>query len=150
MTIPVSTVPGVKAYLYTSLKARAELAEPVLVSYDDPGPNQPDDIIVVGDVVRTVEMVQMVGSGAAGWLYERYAVTVLVECFISDDKPQTVFERAAALADVVVDVVRADPSLGGRVIESAPSMSEQIGSWDEEHGGRLSSLTVTVSVYARI
>lgn len=150
MTAPVSTVPGVKAYLYTTIKARAEMAEPVLVSYDEPGPNQPDDIVVIGDVVRTVEVVQMVGSGGAGWLDERYSITVLVESFISDDKAQVVFERAAALADVVVDVVRLDPSLGGRVIESAPSMSEQVGGWDEEHGGRLSSLTVTVTAHARI
>lgn len=152
MSVPVSTIPGVKGYVFDQLVARAELiGDTILVCYDEPGPYQPDDIVSVGDVARTVEPVGMVGSGGQGWLGEKYRLDVTVDCFRGGDDARTVFERACALADVVVDAVRLDPSLGGRVIESYPSTGSYQSDWltHEETGAHMGrSARVVVSIYA--
>ena len=150
MSIPPPTVPAVKAYLFAALKARPELALPVLVSYDEPGPHQPDDIVAVCDVDDTATVMRMVGSGAAGWLDETMTVQVVCESYRGGDEAQAVFERAAVLAAVVCDVVRLDPQLGGIAIEAKPSRISYASQWEPDHKGRLCRATVSVSVYASI
>jgi hypothetical protein len=161
---PSSTVPAVKAYLFNALKVRTELATLIaqgeaLVSYDDPGPFQPQDIVAVTNVTRSVKPLQMVGGGGAGWLDESYTVDVVVDVFRGGDDPQTVFERACLLVDVVVDVVRQDPSLGGLVIQANPEASDYVSEWatqDQEdteqvlYLGRATRVLVPIKVYARI
>lgn len=123
----------------------------VLVSYGPPGTNQPDDLIAVGtSVARETVAYQMVGSGQAGWLNERYDLDIIVSVFRGGDNGQTVLERAAVLTDVVVAVIRTDPSLGGAVTVAHPSVSSYVPSYDQEHKGRLVDVTITVSCSARI
>jgi len=149
MTIPASTVPTAKLYLLTQITAL--INDPaVLVSYDEPGPNQPDDIVMVGDVERLVTPYNMVGSGGAGWLDEDYTVEVVVSVFRGGDDARTTFERACVLADQVVFVVRTDPSLGGAVVIAHPQTVRYGGAWDDKHLGRLVTATVDVRCRARI
>jgi len=122
----------------------------VLVCYDEPGPNQPDDIVMVGDVERLVAPYQMVGSGQAGWLDEEYTVEVVVSCYRGGDDARTVFERACVLADQVVYVTRSDPSLGGAVVLAHPQTVRYGSQWDDKHLGRIVTVTVDVRCRARI
>lgn len=149
MRIPISTVPAAKAYLVE--KITKALANPkVLVSYDDPGPNQPDDIIVVGDVNRTITPWAMVGGGGAGWLGENYTITVTVSVFRGGDFAQAVTERAYELADLIVAVVRQDPSLGGLVLTARPEATQSGTDWTDDHKGRVTTLPITFLLTAQI
>jgi hypothetical protein len=150
MSIPVSTVPAVKAYLFTALKARSEYAQPVLVCYDRPGTYLPNDIVMVGDVTQTFAPLRMVGSGAQGWLDETYQLEIVVESFQGGDDPQAVTERAASLAAVAVDAVRLDPSLGGLVTQANPISLDYSSTFEDEHLGRRCTATLRVEIYAQI
>jgi hypothetical protein len=154
-----STVPAVKAYLFAQLQARPEITAgaKTLVSYDDPGPYQPDDIIVLGDVSRSVAPLAMVGDGGPGWLQENYTQSVVVSVYRGLDSAQAAFERAALLADVVIDVVRVDPSLGGLVTRCWPLDVSYVSDWNTQdqddgtvlHLGRSSTVTIPLSVFDR-
>ena len=61
MSLTASTIPEVKAYLVELITAVDDPT--VLVCYDDPGPNQPDDIIAVRDVEQTLAPFELVGGG---------------------------------------------------------------------------------------
>jgi len=149
MAIPASTVPAAVTYIHSHITTAINDAA-VLVSYGPPGTNQPDDMIVVGNVNREVGPIQMVGSGQAGWLDEIYTIDVIASVFRGGDNGQTVMERAAALADVVVAVVRTDPSLGGAVIVAYPTTVDYEQNWDDQHKGRVVDATVTIRCRARI
>jgi len=149
MTIPASTIPAAKLFIYNGIVTLINDAA-VLVSYDEPGPNQPDDIIMVGRVERQVAPFQMVGSGQAGWLDETYTVEVVVSVYRGGDDARTVFERAATLADQVVYVVRTDPSLGGAVIVAHPGNVSYQPAWEESHKGRMVDVTIEIACHARI
>lgn len=143
-------MPTAMLYLLNQITAAVNDAT-VLVSYGPPGPNQPDDIVAIGTAV-TIETVpiQMVGSGGAGWLDERYDVEIVISVYRGGDNGRGVLERAAALADLVVSVVRTDPSLGGAVVVAHPSVGSFVPSFDAEHKGRVVDATVNVSCHARI
>lgn len=151
MTIPASTVPVAVGYLYDHI-VTAVNDTAVLVSYGPPGPNQPDDMIIVGTDIGAEEVpYQMVGSGQAGWLDETYDVTIVVSVFRGGDNGRTVLERAYALAAFVATVIRTDPSLGGAVIVAHPMavVSSEIG-WDPDHKGRSVDLNITIHCRARL
>lgn len=149
MTIPASTVPAAKLYLHSQITTLINDTS-VLVSYDTPGPRQPDDIVMVGAVDRQIVPYQMVGSGQAGWLDETYAIEVIISVFRGGDDARTAFERACVLADQVVYVVRNDPSLGGAVVVAHPSNVRYDPTFDDDHKGRLVTATVEVQCRARI
>jgi hypothetical protein len=150
MTIPVSTMPAVKAYLYTQLTARAELADPVGVFYDMPTVTPPDDLVYLGDCRGKNVITRMVGSGGAGWLDEHYELDIVVDVVRGDDDPKANDEQALALLAAVVDTVRLDPSLGGLVIQAAPGRFSLTSEPNEEHLGRNTTAVLTVEVHARI
>jgi hypothetical protein len=155
MTIPGSSIPAVRRYLFDQLTAQltTDPAFPkaqLLVVYDQPGPFQPDDIVSIGKVSRQVAVSSLVGSGGAGWLEERFQVEVIVDVFRGGDYAQAAFERAVALVDAVCAVVRGDPSLGGCVLEARPAGSTYDSEWDDEHKGRHCVGTIEVDCYQRI
>lgn len=149
VTIPASTVPAAKLYLHSHITTLINDTS-VLVSYDPPGPFQPDDIVMVGAVDRQVGPYQMVGSGGAGWLDETYSIEVVVSVYRGGDDARTAFERACALADQVVFVVRTDPSLGGAVVVAHPEQSRYEPTFEDEHKGRLVTVTIPIACRARI
>jgi hypothetical protein len=105
----------------------------------------PDDIISVGDVMRTIDTFQMVGSGGAGWLDESFTVMVTVSVYRGGDNAQAVFERACVLAAAVEAAVRNDPTLGGAVTQAHPSVAEYMASWEAEHKGRVAEIIMHIS-----
>jgi hypothetical protein len=165
---PASTVPGVVGYLYDTIKARSDLAaaqaaETLLVVYGPPGQFQPDQIIcVLNDVERPLTPLQVVGNGLAGYLTEEYVVPIVVDVFSGDDDPRTVYETCCTLTDVVIDVIRQDLSLGGRVSTGRPERVTYESDWStgestDEQGesvtlylGRWARAVVQVRCIARI
>lgn len=151
MTGSRSTIPAVKAWLFGQLVA-AFAAEPaLLVAYGEPGPNQPDDLIVVGEVQRQITPFALVGSQDTGAMQETYSVFVVISVFRGGDQAQQVFERACALADDVIGVQRADPTMGGLVFTSWPKPQVYPdATWTDDHKGRVAEFTVEIECQAVI
>lgn len=154
-TIPGSTAPAARRWLYEQLLTLP--ADPddqqssMLVCYDEPGTNQPGDIISVGGIAREITISAMVGSGGAGWLEERYTIALVIDVYRGGpDAAQVSFDRGAALLDQVVALVRADPTLGGAVLVGRPTQSQTEGFVVDDHMGRQSVVNVGIECYARI
>ncbi|WP_223279358.1 hypothetical protein [Streptomyces sp. SDr-06] len=144
-----------RKYLFDQLTANLApdpnvMTARLLVCYDEPGPDQPDDIVSVGKVHRTVSVNSMVGGGGAGWLEERYTVEIEIDVFRGNDDPQYVYQRASDLADATIAVVRSDPSLGGLVLTSRPQTAAHEVTWDDKHMGRHGTVAIEVECYTRI
>jgi len=142
--IPASSIPAARTWILTHLQAQYPASSGVLVCLDEPGPYQPDDIIAVGDVHQTYSPEASVGSGGQGWLREDYTITVTVDSYRGGDDPAGVFAAARTMADMVVAVVRSDPSLGGAVDRARPATATHTNGWDEEHKGRQSVIEIGV------
>lgn len=155
MPIPGSTSPAVRAWLFSQLTATL-MPDPnvttarLLVCYDEPGPDQPDDIVSIGKVHRTINVNSMVGGGGAGWLEERYTLEIEIDVYRGNDDPQYVYQRASDLADAAIAVIRSDPTLGGNVLTSRPQSSAHDVTWDDKHMGRHGTATIEVECYQRI
>lgn len=155
MNIPSSTAPASRLWLFNQLTAvltpdPLSPTSSLLVCYDDPGPNQPDDIVSIGGVTRTFEPGSFVGGGGAGWLKERYTITVAIDVFRGGDDAQSTYARAQVLADGVVAVVRSDLTLGNNVITATPVSDSSEGEWDQDHLGRHVTSTIEISCLAQI
>ncbi|SFF11478.1 hypothetical protein SAMN05216251_108218 [Actinacidiphila alni] len=155
MTIPTSTAPAARKYLFAQitqqitedpLSSRSSL----LIAYDDIGTDAEDDVIIVGSVTRQFGVNSMVGSGGGGWLDERYNIAVTIDVFRGGDDPAAVFDRACLLLDQVCAIVRADPTLGGAVLTARPMTSQTEGEWDPDASGRHSVVNLDIECYARI
>jgi hypothetical protein len=75
MTIPNSTAPAVRQWLFDQCTAGLapdpdNVRASLLVCFDQPGPNEPDDIVAIGRVHRQLSVGAMIGGGGAGWLDE--------------------------------------------------------------------------------
>jgi hypothetical protein len=155
VTIPASTAPAVRRYLFAQLTAQLtpdplSPRSSLIVCYDEPGTNDPDDIVCVGKVNRNISLGSFVGSGGAGWLDETYSVEIQVDVFRGGDDAQAAYERAALLSDQVIAIVRADPSLGNNVNLSRPTLHETEVSWDATHMGRHATSTIEIECVQRI
>lgn len=148
MTAPASTIPEVKAYL-VELITTAVNDPTVLVCYDDPGPNQPDDIIAVRDVEQTLAPFELVGGGGPGWLYETYKVEIVVDVYRGGDFPRLVFERACALVAIIENAIRADPSLASRVVTARPAGTHYASSWEDDGKGRTCAANMQIEIENR-
>lgn len=153
MTIPGSITKAAKAWIFSALDAAlsADSGNSFLVCYDEPGPNQPDDIVSVGAVDRTLARAGMVGSLGAGAFQDTITVHVIVSVYRGGDVAQTVFERACDLIDGVIDVIRADPTLGGIALRAWPkSFVVGAAAWEEDHKGRVSETDIPIECTAII
>ncbi|MFE9372250.1 hypothetical protein ACFYM2_21120 [Streptomyces sp. NPDC006711] len=155
MTIPASSAPAVRQYLFDQLSATLTSDpdfpnEQLLVCFDEPGTFQPADIVSIGKVSRQDNVSSMVGSGGPGWLEETYDVDVTIDVYRGGDYPQHVFARSVALFDAVCVVVRSDPTLGGAVLSARPTASSHEVAWDDEHKGRHCITPMQISCYQRI
>lgn len=150
MTIPVSTVPAVKAALKTALEGRSELANIVLVEYGPATTWLADEMILLGGTQGRMSVARMVGSGGAGWLDEDYVLSVSVLLFRGEDDAQAAEARLHALAAVVFDTVRLDPSIGGLVTQAEPSTFTTELAWDDEHLGIQDRCDIGIHVQASL
>jgi hypothetical protein len=142
--IPASSIPAARTWIFNGLQMQLAGAENLLVCLDEPGTFQPDDIISVGEVHQQYSPENVVGSGGPYWLREDYTITVTVDCFRGGDDPVTVFARARQLADLVVAVVRSDPSLGGAVDRGKPGTVTHTSGWSEDHKGRQTVIEIGI------
>ncbi|MER6533015.1 hypothetical protein ABT215_04170 [Streptomyces sp900105755] len=142
--IPASSIPAARTWIYEGLKAQLADQAGTLVCLDEPGPYQPDEIVMVGDVHQQYNPENVVGSGGPYWLREDYTITVIVDVFGGGDNPLAVFARARQLADLVVAIVRSDPSLGGAVDRGKPGLVQHTSGWDEDHKGRQTVIEIGI------
>jgi hypothetical protein len=155
MTIPTMTPPKARQYLYNQCSAQltADPTDPtagILVCYDQPGPGQPDDIVSIGKTHNKMDPMNLVGGGGAGWLSERYTVTITVDVFRGGDDPQYVYNRCSAICDAICAIVRNDPSLGGLVLISHPASCEIDPEEDTAHMGRRATAELEIECFNRI
>lgn len=155
MTIPGSSAPAARRYLFTQLTAQLtpdplSASSSLLVVYDEPSTAQPDDIVAVGKVNRQISVASMIGGGGAGWLDEHYSVEIQVDVFRGGDDSQAAYERCALLVDSVIAVVRSDPSLGGAVSLARPTQDMTEVAWDDQHLGRHATATLEIECVQRI
>lgn len=153
--IPASTSTAVRQYLYDTLSANltADLlskTSSLLVCFDTPGPNEPDDIVSIGRVARDIKPSAVVGGGGAGWLEERYTVTLTFDVYRGGDDAQGVYARAQTLADQCIALIRTDPSMGGLVLISKPIRHSAEVDWDENHLGRHCTAELEIECFQRI
>ncbi|PJN22419.1 hypothetical protein [Kitasatospora sp. CB02891] len=163
MSIPASSVPAARLWLFKALAAQltpdsglvngqGHYGDPnasLLVCLDEPGTYQPADIVSVGRVARDISVSSMVGSGGAGWLEEHYTIAIVIEVARGDDA-QSAFERAADLVDQVVAVVRTDPTLGGTVLVARPTTNTIDVLWASDHTGRVGQAELSITCMQRI
>jgi hypothetical protein len=137
--IPSSSVKAVRPALFTQLQNNITAASgmDLLVSLGKPGTNEPNDIVWVGNVHRTLTPDHLVGSGGAGWLSEAYQIQVTVEAFRGGDTELTVWNRMCDLVDAVEAAVRTDPTIGGLVLWSHPQQVSYETDWEQDGKGRL-------------
>lgn len=141
MSIPFSTAPAVKARLVTLFQSVMDVdalavAGNVLVSYNEPGEQLPDNLIVVGRVERTFAPLRMIGSGGANWGNESYEVEIEISVLHGQLGPQPLEERVWHLIGLMENAVRGDPSLGGLVnIQANPTTSEVQCEWATGEAG---------------
>lgn len=150
-TIPTSTMPAAKTYLFNQLTAAFAGTANLLVSMDLP-PNDPpveQDVIVVGDIEQSFDPWQMVGSGGQGWLYDKYTIQIMISVYRGGDEAQAVLTQAAALVYQVCQVVRTDPSLGGLVVQAYPASANYESGWSEEGAsGRVTDVEMKIAIEA--
>lgn len=159
--IPPSTSIIAREYLFTNLTAvmpqDTANGATLGVFYDEPAENNPDDVICVGDVELVYEPGAFVGSGGAGWLRERYSVTITIDVYRGGDNAQMTYARAQYLSDIVCALVRYDVTLGTQannapqpqIITATPKTSHIQSEWDAEHMGRHSVASIEISVFAQ-
>ena len=137
MVAPVSTVPAVRAYLVAQFTAAtAYILEPPVEVYQSVEDHLGEaDLVIVEGAARTLGGFEMVGGGGAGWLMESYTVSVSIECHVHGERPYPgVDDRAYLILGLLEQAVRADPSLGGLVIEGRPAGSTSTHQTDAEGG----------------
>lgn len=153
--IPVSTAPAVRDWLFDQCTATLtpdplDKTARLIVVYDAPGTDQPEDIVVIGEVSTEYNTNSLVGSGGAGWLEERYRVTVDVVIFRGGDSARAVAARAHLLAGQIMNITRSDPSLGGNVLIGRPAASTYTPDVSDDHTARLGTLSLQIEAYQRL
>jgi hypothetical protein len=155
MTIPASSAPAARTWLFNALTAQltpdsVNMSSSLLVCYDGPGPNEPDDIVAVGKITRHVEVSSFVGGGGAGWLNESYTIELTIDVYRGGDVDQAAYLRCSSLVDAAIAVVRSDLTLGGAVVTARPITDVTEVAWDESHMGRHATSTVEIQCVQRI
>lgn len=155
MTIPVSTAPTVKTWLFNQLTANLTPAsgERLLVSWNEPGLDLPGDIVSVGDILNRVTTVAgMVGNGQTGFLDEQYSLEVVIDVYRGGDNAKLADLRAWTLSGAVEQIIRGDLTAGGvaGIFDFRPAAAQSTGRWTEDHHGHAVRLTLAVDVAARI
>jgi hypothetical protein len=122
---------------------------PTLVKKGAPGPNVPDDLVIVGERVRQEYTPHhMRGDGGSGFLQERYRISVVVDCYRGGDDPDQALTRCETLVNAVDDSVRDDPSLGGVVILAYPAQHSYTLDWEPDHKGWIARCEIEVECLA--
>lgn len=155
-----STAPGVKHHLFDQLTAAVVPLQtpglsPVLVGWNDSLGAGVDDLVLAGPIRRRILPGAMVGGGGDGWLHEQYTIEFYVGSVRGGDNPIEADTQCAALVDALIAVVRADPTLGGRVLRARPGDHDleprpAYGEDGQAVIGYITECTVPIECYAAI
>lgn len=164
MTVPVSTVPTVKAWLLGRLTSQITQAPgaSMAVVYGDPGTNQPDDLIQINTGNRELLPGSLVGSLDQGSLREKYTIDVTVRVYRGGAQSfQTAEERLWAIVAVIERVFRTDmwaliagdaavrsATLGGAVWSLSIEPHDLTEEWAPSGLGPSVSLVYPVTIYS--
>lgn len=150
MTIPVSTVPQVRAYLFQQLTTAVPNTAEVFDG-EDTQSDREDWVKVLG-ARRQVGPLAMVGGGGQFWRDEKYSVEIEIETFTAGrvGSMEASETRAYALLAVLETVVRQDPSLGGLVLQANPKDSTDVPSWSPDGSGAIVTINTSVEVYTTL
>jgi hypothetical protein len=153
--VAVSTIPAAITYLIGQINQQSAVTSPpageaVAVSYGPPSTYQPDDLVVITSSERSTDQLAMIGSGATGWLLEKYLLLCTVDVFRGGDDAASCDARAWALVGAVETAVRNDPSFGGLLIVAVPSTPRHDLGWDPDEKGRRSVIEMHIACEARI
>lgn len=145
--IPGSSIPAARAYLYAQLQALvtadpADANASLLVCLDGPSTDIPEDVVSIGDVHQTYNAEANVGSGGSHWLLENYTIVVDVQVTRNTDDSSVTFNRARSIADLVIALVRSDPSLAQAVDRARPTSVIHETDWVET--GRRTVITIDI------
>ena len=151
---PVSSVPTVKAWLFTTLGTACTAATGIdlLVRYAQPGPFDPEDVVSVGACRnRTVSPFALVGGfDQPDSMIEDYDIDIEVDVArFGKDVAQQATERAYTLIGQIETAVRADPTAGGAALKVVPASSSDDPEWTD-NGALNVHAVVTVHVEAVI
>lgn len=156
MATATSTVVNAIAALIAAINTQSAVTSsttqqaPPLVKKGAPGPNQPDDLIIVGELVSqryTPDVFR--GDGGSGWLQEDYTISVVVNCYRGGDNPDDALTRCEVLVNAVDDAVRNDPSLAGAVLIAYPSAHDYSVTWEPDHKGWIAQCDMYVTCMAK-
>ena len=154
MSYPISTVPAVLTYLFSTLNS-VFLADAnpdsIYLSLGDPGEQAPSDIVEITGVNRTTPHFAMVGDGQQDALEEVYQVIVKISSAQRGDTQATispvVMARAWALLADVETAVRKDPTLGGNVFAGWPGRTTGgVPVWSPNGNGMICEIELTIDV----
>lgn len=148
--IPASSIPAARSYLFTQLQTLLtpdtnDTSASLLVCMDGPNTDIPEDVVSVGDVHQDYSPESNVGSGGSHWLREDYTITVDIQVIRGTADSTVTFARARALADLVVALVRSDPSLGGVVDRARPGAVTHETGWAEGGHGRQTDIHIGIA-----
>ena len=150
MATATSAVNAAIAGLVSLVQAAVTTADPtnkVLVVEGPPGPNQPDDMVIIAERVnQTYDPHNLRGDMGSGALYEKIEISVHIDCYVGGDTFATARARCLVLSKAVDDAVRNDPTLSSSVLLSRPSSHSYEAMWDEDHKG--TRVTCDMFVYA--
>ncbi len=112
--------------------------------YYDPQRNVPREAIYAGDVGGSLQMVAMRGaSGRVKYLGD-LSLTLQVRVHQKGTTTETTDARAEAIADLVIDYIAANPTLGGLTgLKKASVDSIQLSGWFEDESA---TSTVTLQI----
>jgi hypothetical protein len=157
VTIPVSLVPSVVAYLATAIQTQLDtdpLSGQILLALGDPGPDLPPDIVNIGAIRRTTGPETFIGSGGRYWISEHFDVDCGVSTWTGDGPtagaltvPNALTLRAWQLLSYVEAAVRLDPSLGELVNVAYPAAATTQGpTWTTNPAGLMVEITFPIHV----
>lgn len=117
-----SSVKAAVAWLITSITANVSAADghDLYVGYGEPLNTEPDDQVYLVDVRSDAQLIGMRTPTTVGAMSEADTIPLWVSVFRAGDDGQTAFERCCDMVNTIVGLVRADPTLGGAVLDAHP------------------------------
>lgn len=130
--IPVSAVPRVYRYLRTTIQALLDAHEPTPAAIgffmgEDPTTDLPNDVILIGKVVRTTDPVAIVGGGGTNWLTEKFDIAIATSSWSGDNTGTARIQRAWRLYAYVETAMRMTPGLGALLDVAYPNATDSEG-----------------------
>lgn len=155
MTIPISTAPAAKKWLFGQLTTAVTNsgAGTLEVLYDNVTTSNvaPDEAVVIGDISnRVLEVLAMVGGEGPSAFTETYDINVLISIYRQGSRPEETDERAWAVLAQVETVTRTDPTFGGLLVTSKPRSSSSANKPGENGAGYVCEIPLTISCLAEL